>query len=208
MAGQQLSWDSFPRPSVAVDTAVLTVRDEVLCVVLTEAHGDRRLPGAFLRPGERLEDAVDRSLVEKTGIGRLRPQQLHVFDDPHRDDRGWVLSVAHLDVVPLPRIESDRAHLVPVGDAYGLPFDHDRIVDLAVGRLREEYEPVADPRDLLSGMFTLRDLQRLHEAVAGEPLKREAFRKRMERQVAPTDEHLRGVVGKPPRLYEKKRARP
>ena len=34
----------------------------------------------------------------------LNPRQLHVFDAPDRDDRGWVLSVAHCDVVPVDRL--------------------------------------------------------------------------------------------------------
>ena len=57
------------------------------------------LPGTFLRVGETLADAVDRSLRKKANVRGLRPRQLHVFDDPHRDYRGWVLSVAHVDVV-------------------------------------------------------------------------------------------------------------
>jgi 8-oxo-dGTP diphosphatase len=198
------SLDSYPRPNVAVDTAVLTVRDDALCVVLTDANGDLRLPGTFIRPGERLDQAVRRSLDQKAGIAGLRPQQLQVFDDPERDTRGWVLSVAHRDVVPIERIASAKAHLVPVREVGPLPFDHNTIVDIAVTRLREEYDRTADPRDLLGGSFTLRDLQRLHEAVAGEPLRRETFRKRMEPQVVPTGETLRGVVGKPPRLFRKR----
>ena len=29
----------------------------------------------------------------------LHPRQLHVFDDPNRDERGWVLSVAHVEIM-------------------------------------------------------------------------------------------------------------
>ena len=57
------------------------------------------LPGTFLHEGETLADAVDRSLRIKANVRGLHPRQLHVFDDPDRDDRGWVLSVAHVEVV-------------------------------------------------------------------------------------------------------------
>lgn len=90
----------YPRPSVAVDTAVLTALDGELAVLLSSAGGEWTLPGTFLHEGERLADAVLRSLRAKVGVSGLRPKQLHVFDAPARDDRGWVLSVAHLDVVP------------------------------------------------------------------------------------------------------------
>jgi len=53
-----------------------------------------------LHEGERLADAVTRSLTQKAGVTGGHPAQLAVFDDPHRDERGWVLSVAHLAVIP------------------------------------------------------------------------------------------------------------
>ena len=143
-AGKTLT--DYPRPSVAVDTAVLTVPDgadtvHVLLVRRAGSHekGAWALPGTFLHDGETLADAVLRSLRDKAGVQGLAPRQLHVFDDPHRDDRGWVLSVAHLDVVPWPRIAPaatarEDVHLVAVDEAIGLPFDHDAIVTRAVSR--------------------------------------------------------------------------
>lgn len=196
----------YERPSVAVDTAVLTATAKALFVVLTRFHGDLRLPGTFLRAGETLDRAVRRSLTEKVGLTGLRPQQLHVFDDPERDDRGWVLSVAHLDVVSHESaVHATGAEPVPVTDLPTLPFDHAQIVERAVEHLRAEYRTGADPRRFLGARFTLRDLQRVHEAVAGEPLRRETFRKRMDRFVLPTEQRLEGVVGKPPRLYRHRR---
>jgi len=72
--------EDYPRPSVAVDTAVLTVVDGRLNVLLTLTNdaaagaGDEwRLPGTFLHAGERLADAVRRSLKEKAGITGMRP---------------------------------------------------------------------------------------------------------------------------------------
>src|SRR5690606_36560232 len=95
---------AFPRPSVAVDVAVLTVADGRLSVVICRrtgrtATGQWALPGSFVRERERLDDAVARTLWDKCRIRGLAPTQLAVMDDPERDDRGWVLSVAHLDVV-------------------------------------------------------------------------------------------------------------
>lgn len=93
----------YPRPSIAVDTAVLSVPEGSplsVLVVRDAGSGSYRLPGAFLHEGERLSDAVARSLRDKAGVRGVRPRQLQVFDRPDRDDRGWVLSVAHLVAVP------------------------------------------------------------------------------------------------------------
>lgn len=209
----------YPRPSVAVDTAVLTVSpDNELSALLVRragAHmrGAWQLPGTFLHPGETLAQAALRALADKAGVTGLAPVQLAVFDDPDRDDRGWVLSVAHLDVVPWHRLApavcppERLAHLTPVNQASDLAFDHDRILDMAVARLRTEYEPVPDPRRMLDEPFTLLQLQRLHEAIAGTALVKDSFRRKMEQRLQPTGEVHGGVVGKPARLFRHRRNR-
>ncbi|MGA0092652.1 MAG: NUDIX domain-containing protein, partial [Candidatus Nanopelagicales bacterium] len=60
----------FPRPSVAVDVAVMTVTEAgELGVLIHRRTGDRAgtwaLPGRFLRERERLEEAVAKTVEEK-----------------------------------------------------------------------------------------------------------------------------------------------
>ena len=207
--------EDYPRPSVAVDTAVLTVGPadtlDVLLVRRDSAHRRHAwsLPGTFLHEGERLSDAVLRSLDRKAGLRGTTPRQLHVFDAPDRDDRGWVLSVAHVVVVPwstmapvlAARPDDDR--LCPVAQATGLPFDHDEIVELAVDELRAAYRERPDPEGLLRAPFTMRQLRHLHEAVAGQRLMPDAFRRRMEPRLHDTQKKTEGTVGKPAALYER-----
>lgn len=202
----------YPRPSVAVDTAVLTLPTVPgpspdglgpLSVVLVTSGPTPRLPGTFLHEGETLADAVLRSLRDKAGVRGLRPRQLHVFDDPQRDDRGWVLSVAHIDAVPGRSLQVDEelAGLVPVTDLPDLPYGHHSIVERAVAALRLDYLVAPDPYGLLPQPFSLRELQRAHEAVAGSALPRDAFRRAMEHRLRPTGETVLGSVGKPARLF-------
>lgn len=194
----------YPRPSVAVDTAVLTVPPGAALSVLLVRTGDEwRLPGTFLHEGERLADAVLRSLQIKAGVSGLSPRQLHVFDDPARDNRGWVLSVAHLDVVPWSRLTIDQslAKVVPVADAGALPYGHNEILAQAMASIRTSYASTPDPAGLLEHPFTLRQLQQLHETITGEPLMRDSFRRAMEPQLRATGEVAAGTVGKPARLF-------
>lgn len=208
--------EDYPRPSVAVDTAVLTIaRPDGLAVLLT--HGDRdgsrpqwRLPGTFLHPGETLADAVLRSLRDKAGVEGLDPRQLHVFDDPKRDNRGWVLSIAHLDVVRAERIPShDNTCVVPVSDVPKLPFDHGTIVEFAVAKLRAEYRERPDPARLVpdalpgepEGAFTILDLRRVHDAVLGNRSNADTFRRSMLPLLSATGHWRRGARGKPAELY-------
>ena len=188
-------------PSVTVDTAVLTVDHGRLLVALVHSDGTRlRLPGTFLREGETLADAVRRSLSEKLGLSGLSPQQLHVFDALGRDPRGWVLSVAHIAVVP--REQLGDVHLTPVTSAHNLAFDHDTMLALALTELRAAYAEHPDPWHLLE-RFTLRDLRLLHEAIDPNTLMRDSFRRLMEPQLIDTSVMTRGTVGKPSRVFRR-----
>ena len=120
-------------------------------VVDRRASGEWALPGTFLHEGERLADAVVRVLRDKCGIEGVTPHQLRVSDDPTRDPRGWVLSVAHAVVVPHDRVSElpDDVSIRPLHDAHldpassslaDLAFDHQEIVTEAVDELRTLYQ--------------------------------------------------------------------
>lgn len=192
----------YPRPSVAVDTAVLTVDEGRLSVALVERDGGRRLPGTFLHEGELLAQAVERSLRDRTGLRGITPRQLHVFDALDRDDRGRVLSVAHL--IALPRTALHDVDLVPVTEAHGLDFDHDAIVERAVTALRDSYIDRPDPEELLGPEFTLLELHRLHCAIDPGTAQKDTFRRAMLPHLADLERLQEGVVGKPARLFRRR----
>jgi 8-oxo-dGTP diphosphatase len=211
-AGKTL--DDYPRPSVAVDAALLTVvpGQECLSVLQVQrAEGPDGnppagwgLPGTFLHEGELLLDAVQRCLREKAGVDGTRPRQLHVFDKPDRDDRGWVLSVAHMDVVR-PELLSGRieekTRIVPADDLGILPYDHTAIIRQAVQTVRASYELAPDPERLLAEPFTILQLRLMHEAVVGRPFQRDTFRRLMEPQLVGTGRTTAGARGRPAELF-------
>ena len=164
------------------------------------------LPGTFLHEGETLADAVDRSLRVKANVRGLHPRQLHVFDDPHRDDRGWVLSVAHVEVVQAERLASrfaETTRLVPVVAPGRLPYDHASIIAGAVEHIRSRYAGTPDPDRLLGDEFTLRELRLAHEQIAGRPLQRDWFRRTMEPQLVATGRTTTGTRGRPAELFQR-----
>lgn len=207
-AGRRLV--DYPRPSVAVDTAVLTVTpDAGLSVLLAltddvaQPGGDAwRLPGTFLHEGETLADAVLRSLRDKAGVEGLAPRQLRVFDAPARDDRGSVLSVAHMEAVPLVRVTaSARSTLVSIDALPPLKYDHEAIVAFAVEALRTDYRRAPDPAGFVEAPFTMSALRRVHEAVLGERLLPDTFRRSMLPLLTATGQHSREGRGRPAELY-------
>ena len=216
----------YPQPSVAVDTAVLTLaprtnptrgapphRLSVLLVRRPEGVGGPQwaLPGTFLHQGERLADAVTRSLAQKAGVTGGHPAQLAVFDDPARDERGWVLSVAHLAVIPYAALagvllaDPERVRLAPVSRLEPLPYDHKAIVAAAVRELRRRYADRPDPERLLGSRFTIRELHEVHEAIAGTTLQKDTFRRAMEPHLSGTGTLSSGTLGRPSQRFRRAR---
>ena len=195
---------------MAVDTALLTLdpADPEL-MVLQVRHTDApgwALPGTFLHPGERLADAVERSLRDKAGVRGLRPSQLHVYDDPARDSRGWALSVAHVEVVPIRRLDSRRpgqTRLVAVDRPGRLRYGHGEIIARAVEHVRDRYAGEPDPGHLLGRQFTLGELHRVHQAVAGRVLQRDGFRRLMKPLLRPTGHLVTRTGGRPAELFRR-----
>jgi 8-oxo-dGTP diphosphatase len=212
----------YPQPSVAVDTAVLTLsprinpargapphRLSVLLVRRPKGVGGPQwaLPGTFLHQGERLAEAVTRSLAQKAGVTGGHPAQLAVFDDPARDERGWVLSVAHLAVIPYAALaavllaDPERVRLAPVSRLEPLPYDHKAIVAAAVREMQRRYADRPDPERLLGPRFTIRELNEVHEAIAGTTLQKDTFRRAMEPHLQGTGTLSSGTVGRPSQRF-------
>jgi 8-oxo-dGTP diphosphatase len=216
--------DDYPRPSVAVDTAVLTLAPRTnpargapphqLSVLLVRrpegVDGPRwALPGTFLHRGEQLADAVTRSLAQKAGITGGHPAQLAVFDKPDRDERGWVLSVAHLAAIPYTALadallaDRDLVRLAPVSRPGPLPYDHKAILAAAIKELRRRYADRPDPERLLGTRFTVRELRDVHEAIAGTTLQKDTFRRAMEPHLQGTGTLSTGTIGRPSQRFRR-----
>ena len=236
----------YPRPSLAVDIAAFTYSREVSQLMLLLIEGDTgpRLPGAFVREREPLADTVERCMMTKAGIKGAKATLLDIFDSPDRDPRGWVITAAHLLVVPeteAQRYDRTIAKWFPIHAIPNLQGDHNDIVDSALEKLRREYEidqtlvkgkPVSqtsgrprniyaggpDPEYFFSRPFTLRELQVLHETVAGRVFLsgsssgssmkttstlRDTFRRLMEPQLneVGTNEGTIGSRGAPSRTW-------
>ena len=203
-----------PRPAVTVDCVVFGLDEQDLKVLLIQRdaepfRGRWALPGGFVRMGETLDDAARRELEEETGLAGVFLEQLYTFGEPQRDPRGRVISVAYYALVNL----SDRpvhasgdargAAWFAVADPPKLAFDHDKILDVALGRLKGKvrYQPIGF--ELLPQRFTLRQLQHLYETVLERPLDKRNFRKKVLATglLVETDEIEQDVSHRAARLY-------
>jgi 8-oxo-dGTP diphosphatase len=204
---------------LAVDIAILTVREDLLHVLAIERANEpfrsaTALPGGFLRAGEDLHEAAKRELAEETGLdgSALHLEQLATYGTPDRDPRARVVSVAYLALapdLPIPTAGSDAraARWVPVDQVRGnLAFDHTKILDDAVERARTHLELTTLATAFCRPTFTMGDLRKVYEVVWGVPLDPRNFSRKVistDGFILPTGAKRAPETGRPAALYQR-----
>jgi 8-oxo-dGTP diphosphatase len=203
-----------PRPALAVDCVVFGIDDAELKILLIQRQCEPfvhrwALPGGFVRMDETCEQAALRELDEETGIHKVYLEQLYTFSDMDRDPRERVVTVAYYALAKLSdhqiRAATDAEDVAwfPIDHPPPLAFDHDKILEIALQRLRAKvrYAPIGF--ELLPPRFTLSQLQRLYEIILVEELDKRNFRKKILSMglLIETDELETGVAHRAARLY-------
>lgn len=143
------------------------------------------LPGGFVFMDETIEQCAKRILLEKTGIKNVFIEQLYTFSDPNRDPRERVVSVAYYALVNKKHVQlvagrdTIKAEWFELKDLPGLAFDHDKMVETAIDRLKGKvsYQPVGF--ELLGEKFTLTQLQAVYESILETVIDKRNFRKKI-----------------------------
>jgi 8-oxo-dGTP diphosphatase len=180
----------YARPALTVDCVVLGLGENKLEVLLIQRKNDPfagcwAFPGGFLDVGETPLEATRRELAEETGLEKVELEQLHAFGDPDRDPREHIVSIVHYGLVNIRgtgvRAADDArdAGWFPARKPPPLAFDHHRILQMALERLRAKVRSQPVGCGLLPREFTLAQLQQVYEIVLGEKLDKRSFRRRM-----------------------------
>jgi 8-oxo-dGTP diphosphatase len=196
----------FAHPAVTVDLVLMSIVDGVPAALLMRREAVTgedlwALPGGFVQIDEPLDATARRILRDKARMTDAYIEQLFTFGAVERDPRMRVITVAYFGLLPAAQFttalqggsdlilaEIDVSWSGEVGGAVtvlgddgplDLAFDHAEILATAILRLRGklDYSPVGFA--LLPDLFTLRQLQDVHEAILGVKLNKPAFRRRM-----------------------------
>ena len=204
----------LPRFIVSVDTVIFAYWNGVIYIPLYKRSAGKSEPyvdcwslaGGPLQESETPEEACRRKLEEDLGLKVRYLEQLYTFADPDRDPRNRVVSIAYFALIRLADDPTEREgeHWVPISQlpAKNWAFDHKRIVQTAVSRLKAKvtYEPLGV--NLLEREFSMPQLQSLYEAVLEYPLDRRNFAKKIHSYnlLIPTKTVSEGR-GRPTQLY-------
>jgi 8-oxo-dGTP diphosphatase len=182
--------NGFPRHAIAVDVVLFTIQAGTLKVLLVKRQqspyrGAWALPGGIVGPEESVDDAALRELQEETNIGNVYLEQLYTFGEPNRDPRGRVITVSYYALVNWQQFQLkvrkrvSQANWFAVKRLPQLAFDHRRIVDYALERLRNKLNYTTIGFQLLPKQFTLTELQGAYEVILGQRLDKRNFRRKM-----------------------------
>jgi 8-oxo-dGTP diphosphatase len=205
--------EGYPAPvALAVDVAVLTVRERELWVLVVDRpEGGAALPGGFVGPTESPAQTAERKLREKTGLGDLSLEQLATFAEPDRDPRGWIPTVAHLALVP-PSTEplDERARWMRVRRHPRLAFDHEKILRTALDRVAGKLWWSNVVVGILPREFTLAEAREVYEAIAGVGYDPATFGRdlRATGLISATGRVRRESRGRPAAVYRFKQRKP
>lgn len=178
----------YEHMAVTTDCVIFTYEDWKLKVLLVRRgadpyKGEWALPGGFLKNDETARDGALRELQEETGLEASAIGELGVFSDVHRDPRERVITIAYYALVKPAGViggdDADEAAWFSIDALPELAFDHKKILDAAMERLRRDihFEPIGF--ELLDDNFTIPDLQRLYEIILGVKFDRRNFQRKI-----------------------------
>ncbi len=204
----------YERPSVTVDIVIFTIRDNDLKVLLIKRklppyQNFWAIPGGFVKIDESLEEAAFRELKEETGVLDVYLEQLYTFGDPGRDPRTRVITVAYFALINSEKLElyastdAEEVRWYSTKELPSLAFDHSKIMDYAITRLRYKLEYTSAGFQLLPEEFTLSELQKVYEVILDKTLDKRNFRKKILSLniLEDTGKKIMKTLHRPARLY-------
>ncbi|TPF87350.1 ADP-ribose pyrophosphatase [Bifidobacterium sp. UTCIF-37] len=142
------------------------------------------LPGGGLFADRSLEDCAYAALESTTSMHPRYLEQLYTFGGPDRSRGGLpMVSVVYWALVGQAEtrdlVEGDNVAWFPEDELPELAFDHRRIIDYALWRLRNKIEYPDVAVRLVGETFTLGQLHDVYEAITGESIDLANFRRRV-----------------------------
>ena len=168
--------------------------------------------GALIEKNEEPLACAKRELQEETGVKNIYLEQLYTFGDPKRDPRGRVITVSYMALINSENIKLEattdvsEAKWFPVRKIPALAFDHKKILDYSLQRLRWKFEYTTVAFSLLPKEFTISQIQTIYETVFNKEFDKRNFAKKILSLNILNEEGIKkNVSHRPPMLYSLKK---
>jgi len=201
--------------AVSVDCVIFGYDNKELKLLLIKSDleeftGLWSLLGDLIRSDEDIESAPYRVLKERTGLDDVYLDQVHTFGNIGRHPSGRVITIVYYSLVDIRhhqlKLTHNELHWHKVDEIKELAFDHKKILDISLNRLRDQVMEHPVIFNLLPEKFSLRELQDLYQAILGFKLDRRNFRKKIAHKdwLIDLDEMENDVPHRPGKLYKAK----
>tara|TARA_R110000868_G_scaffold360413_2_gene622414 strand:+ start:1239 stop:1979 length:741 start_codon:yes stop_codon:yes gene_type:complete len=209
----------YEKPNTSVDTAIFTVYEGKLCVLTVKRDEPPfkdawTLVGGFIDINHDidLESTAMRKLTEKTGVSTPYLEQFGTVGNKTRDPRGWSVTTVYFALIPHNNVKftsrkgaSDiKWAAVNKGKIKNkLGFDHAAILKACSERLRSKVLYTSLPVHLMSGPFTLGELQKTYEIILEKKIDHKSFRRRiLAADIIEETHNMRREGTRPAQLYQ------
>ncbi|MDR3125528.1 MAG: NUDIX hydrolase [Candidatus Nomurabacteria bacterium] len=201
-------------PTLTIDMVIFQITNNRLNVLLTKRaqrpfKSTWALPGGYNAAGQTTLEAADAIMHRKVGLDihsqLVHIEQLYTFDTVARDPRGHAVAVVYSGYGREIELDSPNqtAQFFDVSELPKLAFDHAKIIDYALQRLRNRIGYTNLAQAFLPKQFTLTSLQDIYQAVLDKPLDKRNFRKRITSldMIHDTGRTTAGRAHRPAKLY-------
>jgi 8-oxo-dGTP diphosphatase len=191
-------------PGLSIDCVVFGFHDNAIKILSLRFNnsGAWMLPNGLIFHEESIQQAAQRILSERTSLKDIFLKQFYTFGDLDRTNIedmktmmpfpsilemvpkraisiGYYALVEHSKVQPQLDFMTAECRWFGVDELPKMIFDHNKIVEIGLKSLRAQIDHLPTGYHLMPETFTMPELQKLHEAILGEPLDRANFQKRI-----------------------------
>jgi 8-oxo-dGTP diphosphatase len=199
---------------VSIDCVIFGFEDGKLQVLLVQRNiepefGKWAIPGGFVYKNESIGSSAKRILKELTGVSNIYLEQLSAFGEVDRYPER-VITITYYSLIKPGNytlnvgIDAKDAKWFEIETVPELVFDHQYILNTALGKLKRKsrHEPVGF--ELLPEKFTLHQIQELYEAIHNKKFDKPNFRRKILNMdlLDQLKETQTGKAHRAPRLYK------
>jgi len=170
---------------LAVDCIIFGFYKEELKILLVKrdfepAKGEWSLIGGFLKKQENINKAASRILNRLTGLHDIYMEQVHTYSKLDRDPKERTISVSYFALIDIAHqckdlLKDNPIKWFDIKDRPDLIFDHNKMVKDALASLRNKISNKPIGFQLLPEKFTMRQLQKMYEAILDTELDKRNF---------------------------------